>query len=78
MTLRFSAFFVVSQLDLLPCPPVAQASWVLSERGWGEQGRRVDGRVELGQGAIEGEWFPPACEYHSHIVGAIYESTYNK
>lgn len=74
MTLRFFAFFAVSQLDLLPCPPVAQASWVLCERGWGEQG----GRVELGQRAIEGERFSPAREYHSHIVGAIYESTYNK
>lgn len=74
MTLRFSAFFGVSQLDLLPCPPVAQASWVLCARGWGEEG----GRVELGQGAIEGEWLPPAHEFHSHIVGAFYESTNNK
>lgn len=74
VTLRFSAFFGVSQPDLLPCPPATQASWALCERGWGEQG----GRIELRQGVIEEGWFPPACEYHSHIVGAIYECTYNK
>lgn len=54
VTLRFSAVFAVSQPDLLPCPPAAQASWVLCERGWGEQG----GRVELRQGVIEERWFP--------------------
>lgn len=30
---HLSASFTVSQLDLLPAPPVAQASWVLVREG---------------------------------------------
>lgn len=32
--LHLSAFFIGSQMDLLPSSPVAQAPWVLCERGW--------------------------------------------